>query len=228
LDDAGVCSRYSLAAVKVLVADDHAIFRRGIRVVLDDLDPAVEVLEAGNFTEALNIAKDAADLALVLVDLRMPEMDSFDGLRALRRVLPRVPVMVLSASEEADDVFTSLECGASGYLPKSAPGSVMLEALRLILVGGIYVPRQLAASGKPLYQKTAPADRNPTLTPRQHAILGLVAAGHSNKEIAHRIGTTEGTVKVHVTAIMRALGVRNRIQLLLAAERRGIRPRSSD
>lgn len=213
--------------MKVLVADDHAIFRQGLRAVLDDLGSAVEIIEAENFTEALNIARQTSDLALALVDLRMPEMDSFEGLRALRRYLPRVPLMVLSASEEADDVFTSLECGASGYLPKSAPNSVMLEAMRLILVGGIYVPRQLAACGKPLYQ-SAPAERTAPLTPRQQAVLGLIAAGHSNKEIAHRIGTTEGTVKTHITAIMRALGVRNRVQLLLAAERLGIRPRSRD
>jgi DNA-binding NarL/FixJ family response regulator len=213
--------------VKVLVADDHAIFRQGLRVVLDDLEAVVEVIEAGNFAEALSVARRTSDLALVLVDLRMPEMDSFEGLRALRRLLPRVPLMVLSASEEADDVFASLECGASGYLPKSASNAVMLEAMRLILVGGVYVPRQLAASGKPLYQQpAAPAERSPSLTPRQQAVLGLIAAGHSNKEIAHRIGTTEGTVKAHITAIMRVLGVRNRVQLLLAAERRGIRPRS--
>jgi len=213
--------------VKVLVADDHAIFRQGLRVVLDGLEPATEVLEAENFGQALVIARTTSDLALVVVDLRMPEMDGFEGVRALRRVLPRVPLMVLSASEDADDVFRSLECGASGYLPKSAPGAVMLEALRLVLVGGIYVPRQLAATGKPLYQPGPAAERDGALTPRQQAVLGLIAAGHSNKEIAHRIGTTEGTVKAHITAIMRALGARNRIQLLLAAERLGIRSRSS-
>jgi DNA-binding NarL/FixJ family response regulator len=216
--------------VKVLVADDHAIFRQGLRVVLDGLEPVTEVLEAASFGQALGIARATSDLALIIVDLRMPEMDGFEGLRALRRVLPRVPLMVLSASEDADDVFRSLECGASGYLPKSAPGAVMLEALRLVLVGGIYVPRQLAAAGKPLSQPGQPgvaAERDAALTPRQQTVLGLIAAGHSNKEIAHRIGTAEGTVKAHITAIMRALGARNRIQLLLAAERLGIRPRSS-
>jgi DNA-binding NarL/FixJ family response regulator len=216
--------------VKVLVADDHAIFRQGFRVVLDGLEPAAEVLEADNFGQALDIARTTSDLALIVVDLRMPEMDGFEGLRALRRALPRVPLMVLSASEDADDVFRSLECGASGYLPKSAPGAVMLEALRLVLVGGIYVPRQLAASGKPLYPQGRPgiaAERDAALTPRQQTVLGLITAGYSNKEIAHRIGTTEGTVKSHITAIMRALGARNRIQLLLAADRLGIRPRSS-
>jgi DNA-binding NarL/FixJ family response regulator len=215
--------------VKVLVADDHAIFRQGLRVVLGDLDAAVEIVEAEDFAGALAVAEDATDLALLLVDLRMPHMDGFAGLRALRRQLPRTPIMVLSASEEAADLFGALECGASGYLPKSAPAGVILEALRLVLAGGVYVPRALVSDGgKPL----APADhgvgagqRADVLTPRQHEVLALIADGHSNKEIAHRIGTSEGTVKAHITAIMRALGVRNRVQLLLAAQRRGIRPR---
>jgi DNA-binding NarL/FixJ family response regulator len=212
--------------VKVLIADDHAIFRQGLRVVLGDLDSAVEILEAADFGEALATAKDAPDLSLLLADLRMPQMDGFDGLRALRRLLPRTPIMVLSASEEAADLFGALESGASGYLPKSAPAPVILDALRLVLAGGVYVPRELVSGeGKPLAQPAAALGRGGVLTPRQHEVLALIADGHSNKEIAYRIGTSEGTVKAHVTAIMRALGVRNRVQLLLAAEQRGIRPR---
>jgi DNA-binding NarL/FixJ family response regulator len=215
--------------VKVLVADDHAIFRQGLRVVLGDLAAAVEIVEAADFGEALAIAKDAQDLSLLLVDLRMPQMDGFAGLRALRRRLPRTPIMVLSASEEAADLFGALESGASGYLPKSASADVILDALRLVLAGGVYVPRALVSGGgKPLAptdQGLGGSQRDRVLTPRQQEVLALIADGHSNKEIAHRLGTSEGTVKAHITAIMRALGVRNRIQLLLAAEQRGIRPR---
>jgi DNA-binding NarL/FixJ family response regulator len=212
--------------VKVLVADDHAIFRQGLRVVLGDLDQTVQILEAADFGEALAIAKDAPDLSLLLADLRMPQMDGFEGLRALRRLLPRTPIMVLSASEEAADLFGALESGASGYLPKSAPAPVILDALRLVLAGGVYVPRDLVSGGGKLFARPAATpSRGGVLTPRQHEVLALIADGHSNKEIAHRIGTSEGTVKVHITAIMRALGVRNRVQLPLAAERRGIRPR---
>lgn len=215
--------------MKVLVADDHAIFRQGLRVVLGDLAAAVEIVEAADFGEALVIAKDAQDLSLLLVDLRMPQMDGFAGLRALRRLLPRTPIMVLSASEEAADLFGALESGASGYLPKSAPADVILDALRLVLAGGVYVPRALVSGGgKPLAptdQGLGGSQRDGVLTPRQQDVLALIADGHSNKEIAHRLGTSEGTVKAHITAIMRALGVRNRIQLLLAAEQRGIRPR---
>jgi DNA-binding NarL/FixJ family response regulator len=211
----------------MLVADDHSIFRQGLRVVLNGFDPLLDLFEASDFSETLKVAGSTADLALVLVDLRMPEMDSFDGLRALRRLLPNVPILVLSASEDPSDVFRALECGASGYLPKSSPESVMLEAFRLVLVGGVYVPRELVGGGKPLHHSSPMAQRSNILTPRQSAVLALIADGHSNKEIAHLIGTTEGTVKTHVTAIMRTLGVRNRVQLLLAAERHGIRTRPS-
>ena len=139
------------AALGLVTSDDHAIFRQGLRVVLGDLDPAVEILEAADFGEALAIAKDVQDLSLLLADLRMPQMDGFEGLRALRRLLPRTPIMVLSASEEAADLFGALESGASGYLPKSAPAPVILEALRLVLAGGVYVPRELVSGGgKPL------------------------------------------------------------------------------
>jgi DNA-binding NarL/FixJ family response regulator len=216
----------SVSAVKVLVADDHAIFRQGLRVVLGELDPAVEIVEAADFGEALSLARDVQGLSLLLADLRMPQMDGFEGLRALRRVLPHTPIMVLSASEEAADLFGALESGASGYLPKSAPAAVIVEALRLVLAGGVYVPRALVSgAGKPLAPSEAASERAGVLTPRQQEVLALIADGHANKEIAHRLGTSEGTVKAHITAIMRTLGVRNRVQLLLAAEQRGLRPR---
>ncbi len=186
-------------------------------------------MEAADFGEALAVARDAQDPSLLLVDLRMPHMDGFAGLRALRRLVPRTPIMVLSASEEAADLFGALESGASGYLPKSASADVILEALRLVLAGGVYVPRALVSGGGTLLAQTdhrfGGNRRGDVLTPRQQEVLALIAGGHSNKEIAHRIGTSEGTVKAHITAIMRALNVRNRVQLLLAAEQRGIRPR---
>jgi DNA-binding NarL/FixJ family response regulator len=216
--------------MKVLVADDHSVFRQGLRLVLGGLAPEVDIIEAGDFGEATGIAEATPDLGLILLDLRMPApdgraMDGFDGLRALRRVLPRVPIMVLSASEDSADVFRSLECGASGYLAKSAPAATMLEALRLVLVGGIYVPRDLVAGGAPVRPQSPGDEPAATLTPRQHEVLSLIADGLSNKEIAYRLGTSEGTVKAHITAIMRSLGARNRVQMLLAAERRGIKLR---
>jgi DNA-binding NarL/FixJ family response regulator len=206
------------AAIRVLIADDHAIFRQGLRLVLKGLDPSPDIVEAGDFAEAQAVAAAQPAPDLMLVDLRMPGMDGFAGIGALKRARPAAPLMVLSASEDGEDVFRSLASGASGYLPKSATAATILEALRLVLAGGVHVPRELVAGGAAL---GGPAP--PRLTTRQAEVLGLIAGGHANKEIAHRLGTSEGTVKAHVAAIMRQFGVRNRVQLLLAADRAGLR-----
>jgi DNA-binding NarL/FixJ family response regulator len=207
--------------MKVLIADDHAIFRQGLRAVLDSLSESVAIEEAADVASALECAAgDPPDL--VLLDLRMPGMDGFAGITAFRRRLPLAPIVVLTASEERDDVFRALAAGANGYLVKSAPASVILDALRLVLVGGIYVPRELVAGAETV---ASPKTEAPRLTARQSEVMNLIADGHSNKEIAHRLGTSEGTIKAHVTAIMRQLGVRNRVQMLLAAERAGLRSR---
>jgi DNA-binding NarL/FixJ family response regulator len=206
------------AAVHVLIADDHAIFRQGLRLVLDGLGPTTAVVEAGDFAEAQAAALALPAPDLMLVDLRMPGMDGFAGIGALKRTRPAAPLMVLSASEDGEDVFRSLAAGASGYLPKSATAATILEALRLVLAGGVHVPRELVAGGPALGMPAAPR-----LTARQAEVLALIAGGHANKEIAHRLGTSEGTIKAHAAAIMRQFGVRNRVQLLLAADRAGLR-----
>jgi DNA-binding NarL/FixJ family response regulator len=209
------------SVMRVLIADDHAIFRQGLRAVLGSLAESVSVEEAADLATALKCAVDQPP-DIVLLDLRMPGMDGFSGIGAFRRRIPLAPIVVLTASEESDDVFQALAAGASGYLAKSASASVILDALRLVLVGGVYVPRELVATAEMTVQ---PKTEAPRLTGRQNEVLNLIANGHSNKEIAHRLGTSEGTVKAHVTAIMRQLGVRNRVQMLLATERAGMRSR---
>jgi DNA-binding NarL/FixJ family response regulator len=208
------------AAMRVLIADDHAIFRQGLRAVLGSLSDDATVDEAGDLSSALkSVADQPPDI--ILLDLRMPGMDGFNGIGTLRKRIPRAPIVVLSASEDSEDVFQSLSSGASGYLAKSASASTIIEALRLVLVGGIYVPRDLVSNAE-----TTPLPTSvgvPRLTRRQSEVLAFVVDGRSNKEIAHLLKTSEGTIKAHVTAIMRMLGVRNRVQILLAAERAGLR-----
>ena len=118
-------------------------------------------------------------------------------------------------------VFQALEAGASGYLAKSAPADTLVEALRLVIVGGIYVPRALIKGRESRLRQPAAVAQAPVLTPRQREILALISTGRSNKEIAHRLGTSDGTIKAHISAIMRRLGVRNRVQLLLTAQQLG-------
>lgn len=211
--------------MKALIADDHVIFRYGLRSILECIEKNAELFEASDFDQVLRLAERHPDLTVVIVDLRMPAMNAFAGLRALRETLPAIPILVLSASEDADDVFQALEAGASGYLAKSARADTLVEALRLVMVGGIYVPRALIKGREIGPRRPAAVAEVSLLTLRQREVLALIATGQSNKEIAHRLGTSEGTIKAHISAIMRRLGVHNRVQLLLNAQQCGIRVR---
>ncbi len=184
-----------------------------MRAVVESIDRNASFIEADSFSSALVVSACHDDLTIIIVDLRMPGTDGFSGVRTLRYRFPAVPVLVASASEDADDVFRALEAGASGYIAKSASAETLVEAIRLVLVGGVYVPRSLVA-----VHNLAIPDRA-SLTPRQLEVLTLLAAGQSNKEIAAQLGTSHGTVKAHVSAIMRQLGARNGVQFAISAAR---------
>jgi DNA-binding NarL/FixJ family response regulator len=208
--------------LKILIADDHALFREGLRYVLARLEPQVEVIEARDGAEALEILGRRPDVDLILLDLAMPGVDGLAGLRALRARLPAVPVVILAASEEPTDIRLALDGGAMGFISKSSTSEVMLGALRLVLAGGVYLPPTLlerqrsGARTKDGGRKTL---ETLGLTPRQHDVLRLLSQGRSNKEIARTLDLTEGTVKLHVSAILRALEVDNRTQAVVAAAR---------
>lgn len=202
------------APATFLIADDHAIFRQGLRAVLGRLDPEARVIETESFEAAMALTGTHPELQLIVADLRMPDHDGFTGMRALRKSWPSTPILALSASEQADDVFLALEAGASGYVSKSTSTGRLIEVMQLVMLGGIYVPRDL------LDGQRAPAPHpGAALTPRQREILALVVEGCSNKEIARRIAIREGTVKAHLAAIMRHFGVNNRVKLLLEVSR---------
>lgn len=219
--------------MKVLVADDHALFRSGVRQLLEQLDDDVIVVEACDFRQTLRSASEHADINLVLLDLNMPGVGGLDALAVLGERYPTLPVVVLSASEDHGDMRRALEAGALGFIPKSASVPVMLNALRLVMSGGIYVPPELVNGTWPT-EVAAPAEGTPSagaadaaveldLTRRQLDVLALLVRGETNKEIARELHMAEATVKVHLTAIFRALNVHNRTQAVLAAERFGLR-----
>lgn len=201
--------------MKILIADDHALFREGMRHVLSLLDSTVEVKEAGNCAQALQAVEDNGNIDLVLLDLHMPGQDGFAALDSLTRRFPALPIVVLSASESSFDMRRALDGGAMGFIPKSTTAAVMLGALRLVLAGGVYVPPTLLQDGKDAAPTT-------TLTPRQIEVLSRVIEGKPNKIIATELDLTEATVKAHITAVFRALNVTNRTQAARAAERLGL------
>jgi DNA-binding NarL/FixJ family response regulator len=200
---------------KILLADDHALFREGVKQLLARLHPHVLVIETANGAEVLHAARAQQDFDLVLLDLAMPGVDGFTGLAAFRTHAPSTPVVVLSASEDAADVRAALDGGASGFISKSSSSEVILGALRLVLAGGVYVPPTLLGGHNAVAAK---ADID-ALTPRQRDVLALLAQGLSNKTIGGTLGLSEATVKQHVSAILKTLNVANRMQAVIAGRR---------
>ena len=206
--------------MKILIADDHALYRKGMRDLVQQLDTGViDILEAGDWQVALALMVQHPDSALAVIDLNMPGMESFGGLQIFIDQIETVPMVVMSASESPLDMKRALDAGAMGYIAKSETAAVMTSALRLVLAGGMYVPPKLIQSSS-LAQLARSNGRPFGLTPRQYDVLDRLVQGKSNKEIAQGLNMTERTVKAHVGAIFKALGVANRQQAIKAVERR--------
>ncbi|HKQ30198.1 MAG TPA: response regulator transcription factor [Burkholderiales bacterium] len=200
--------------MKIIVADDHALFRDGLRHILKQLDDGVIIVEAGDHASALALATQHPDADMVLFDLKMPGEEPLMALKAMIAQSSTTPVVVLSASEDISQVREALDAGAMGFIPKHESARVMLSAIQLVLSGGIYVPPMLMKSD-------SPAVGSP-LTPRQLNVLKCLVQGKSNKEIGRELGLSESTVKSHLAAIFRCLNASNRTEAVHIAEQRGL------
>jgi two-component system, NarL family, nitrate/nitrite response regulator NarL len=209
--------------MKILVVDDHTLVRQGLAALLRDQGAATEIVHAGDVAQALAVVATRADLDAVLLDLRMPGIDGLTAIGEIGRRRPELPVLVLSSSEDPEDVRQALERGALGYVPKSASPEVLISAVRMVMAGEIYVPSQMLQGEPP---PRAKADRGPLLelTPRQGEVLEALAIGLSNKQIGRKFNLSEKTVKAHVGAIFRTLAVTNRTQAANAAQAAGLIP----
>ncbi|MHB1245741.1 MAG: response regulator [Sulfuriferula sp.] len=213
--------------MKIILADDHALFREGARHLLQQLGGGdIEVLEAATCQEAIIHADLHEDVDLALLDLHMPGVTGVECVVHFQAAHPEVPVVVLSGSESRPNVQAVLDVGALGYIPKSSSSQVMLSAIRLVLSGGIYLPPLVMDQElNPVEASIAPqvASRGQVpccLTERQMDVLKLLAAGKPNKLIARELGLGEGTIKVHLAGIFRALEVNNRTEAVMEAQRR--------
>jgi len=212
--------------MKILVVDDHALIRDGLRHVLRSLDADALCLEAGSACEARDVVNTHPDLDLVLLDLKLPGVDGHTLMRELHERNGSLPIAIVSSNDDMASISRALHHGAVGFVPKSSQRRVMLHALRLILSGGVYVPPQalgLAAdsSGVARSHRDSVSNSRPSFTDRQAQVLALIAQGRPNKVIAQQLNISEATVKAHVTDIMRALGVTNRAQAAIAAKELG-------
>jgi DNA-binding NarL/FixJ family response regulator len=208
--------------MKILVADDHAVFRDGLRTVLGDFGEAVELFEAADAAQAIDIATRHKDLDLVLMDLQMPGGGGIEGLRRFRRELPTLPVVIVSASESAAEMRRVIEGGASGFIPKSFGRKEMVAALRLVLAGGVFVPQAALAAPKDGSLERR-RQRTEKLTGRQLEVLSLMARGLTNREICDVLAIAENTVKSHVKSILEALEATNRTEAAVIARELGLK-----
>jgi two-component system nitrate/nitrite response regulator NarL len=205
--------------MKLLIVDDHPIMREGLVALLHQAGPQTEVLAACDAAEGLGLADIHLDLDAVILDLSMPGLSGPSAIQEFGRRRPDVPVVVLSSSEDPDDVRRALASGALGYVPKSASPQTMLSALRLVLSGNVYVPPLMLRAEAARHSNAGMVDAAgaTSLTERQIDVLRLICRGLSNKEIGRELKLSEKTVKAHISAIFRALNVVNRAQAAVAA-----------
>jgi DNA-binding NarL/FixJ family response regulator len=199
--------------LRALIADDHELFRTGLRQLLLDTFEDIEVREAESLDQAIDILTTGGASELILVDLRMPGMSGAEALLALRDGFPDAKLAVVSAHEDRAEVLAALNVGVHGYIPKSLPATEIANALRTILNGQIYAPALLGRR-EPADAATTAARTPDTLTARQRDVLDELLKGRSSKEIGRALQIAEGTVKIHLAAIYRALGVRTRAEAI--------------
>lgn len=205
--------------MKILIADDHALFRDELSSRLEKINPDVVLMQASSFSQALKILEKEVDLDMIIVDLDMPDIQWEEGIKILKQKSDEINIVVISASEDMRQIRKILQSGIKGYIPKRLESQTMHNALKLIVEGGIYIPPALVENNSEFSNNNR---RSKTLTNRQSQVLDLIAEGKSNKQIAYEMGVSEATVKLHINALLRSLKVNNRTQAVVTAQKMGL------
>ncbi|MFK8252400.1 response regulator transcription factor [Ancylobacter terrae] len=202
---------------RLVIADDHPLFRGALKEAVLRQFPGVDLFEAGAFEELQALLERESDIDLVLLDLSMPGVRGFSGLMYLRAQYPGVPVVVVSANEEASVIRRCMEFGASGFIPKTSAVETTREAIAAVLEGRTWTPADIDLNSGVDKETKALVSRLATLTPQQVRVLMMLSEGLLNKQIAYELGVSEATVKAHVSAILQKLDVESRTQAVIAA-----------
>ena len=202
---------------RLVIADDHPLFRGALREAVSGLLERVDIAEAGTFDDAVALLEKNGDVDLVLLDLAMPGVRGFSGLMYIRAQYPSVPVIVVSANDDPATIRRCMEFGASGFIPKTLGVDDMRTAISRILGGGVWTPPDVDLGAGADAETTALMARLATLTPQQVRVLMMLSEGLLNKQIAYQLSVSEATVKAHVSAILQKLGVESRTQAVIAA-----------
>ncbi len=205
------------ASYKLVIADDHPLFRGALRSAVAALFSGVEVAEAGSFDEIATLLDRGGDVDLILLDLTMPGVRGFSGLMYLRAQYPSVPIIVVSANDDPSVIRRCMDFGASGFIPKTLPVEPMREAIARVLEGGVWTPPDVDLDSGTDADTAELMGRLARLTPQQVRVLMMLSEGLLNKQIAYELGVSEATVKAHVSAILQKLGVESRTQAVIAA-----------
>lgn len=219
--------------MKILIADDHELFLKGLELILSDLDNSIELRIANNYGDIFNLIEAEQDFNLVLTDLAMPGANWLEAIKKIHTKLPETPIIILSAVFDREIVKKTIEIGAAGYITKTSSNAVIINAVKLVLSGGVYIPAELLNNTlnnefdilkkvENISDNTDASENAKVLTPRQIDVISLIAKGQSNKQIAYELSLTEGTVKLHVTAILKILKVYNRTGAVREATHLGL------
>jgi len=228
--------------MKILIADDHELFLKGLEFILQETIQNPEIQKANSYTEIFAILNQKQNFDLIITDLAMPGANWLEAIKKIHQQQTETPIIIISAVFDKEILQQTLDIGVSGYIPKTAPNNLITSAINLVLAGGIYIPHELlystnktdskstedkerTSSLKTLENITTNNKNTPKgLTARQIDIVKCIAEGLSNKQIAYKLNLTEGTIKVHITIILKLLNVKNRTSAVIEAAKRGYIP----
>ena len=205
---------------RVLIVDDQSLVRDGMRSLLEVTFPACEILEAGSLAEAVTELNAQGDVDMVLLDLHIPDVSRFSGLNELRDSFPSIPVVMFSGTLDRITVREALAAGAAGFVPKSLKRNEIIDALRQVLEGEIFVP-EIYEDDETANEQSAILAKIDSLTPQQRVVLHHLVNGKLNKQIAYELNVSMTTVKAHVSAILQKLNAYSRTQAVILANRVG-------
>lgn len=203
--------------MKIILADDHALVRDGLKLLLEALFPASDIVESASFGEVITQLTTDRRADLILLDYTMADMQAADGIRAVKRCAPLAPLIVVSAHTDTHAHQTAFDAGAAGFVEKTNAHERLIDAIKRVMEGEKVFPARVKNDAQD-HTLTPDEDDISALTPRQQQVLALLGRGLSNKDIAAEIGISVGTVKVYLNAIYRAMGVQNRTQAALVAK----------
>jgi DNA-binding NarL/FixJ family response regulator len=217
----------SQTTTTIVIADDHPLFRGALRQAIGSVMPKARVVEANGMDELNTLLGSERDVDLILLDLTMPGVQGFSGLMSLRAQHPELPVVIVSATEEATVIRRAMDFGASGFIPKSIDIDSIGGAIEAVLAGDTWTPPDVDLNAAEDKETADLVRRLGTLTPQQVRVLTMLSEGLLNKQIAYELNVSEATVKAHVSAILDKLGVDSRTQAVIAASKIGVTQRPS-